>query len=509
MYFQSNNQLQRVGELVKLVAGVDSSTQSCKVELRNLESGELIGISSAPHPPTFPPKSEQNPQAWWLAFVYAFEKVCQDARVNKEEIVGIAVAAQCHGLVSLDSENCPVRPAKLWNDTESANQSSDLVKEYSNEYWINTIGSTLVPSFTITKLAWLKANEPENFAKAKFFCLPQDYLTLCLSGHLVTDRAGATCTGYYSIKNKCWDFSVLKTLDSKREWESCLPKVLEPEKPAGLISRDAANALGLSADVIVGAGTGDQMASSLGLGVEVGDYVFAIGTSAVVFTIANNAIRDMGGLVNGIADASGHYMPVMVNLNGTKITDWAKSFLGCSHDDLADMALSIDSAKNPLSLSAYFDGERTPNLPFATGTLGGITHQTTREHFARTSFDGVLIPLINNFNYLSKLVGIEAERIILTGGAARNKAYGQLLADMVGREIFILDVDESSARGACVQAAAVASHRKVSEVLKEWRPKVKTICYPRDNRDYAAYFERQIACSNWRGLDRVEQREKI
>lgn len=494
---------------MQVVAGIDSSTQSCKVELRDLESGELIGTSSAPHPATYPPKSEQDPQAWWSAFVDAFEKVCDESRVNKDEIVGIAVAAQCHGLVILDAVNHPVRPAKLWNDTESATQSSNLVKQYSIEYWINTIGSTLGPSFTITKIAWLKENEPENFARAKFFCLPHDYLTLRLSGHLVTDRAGATCTGYYSINNASWDFSVLKTLDPLRDWESSLPKIREPEAAAGVISREVAECLGLNLDVIVGAGTGDQMASSLGLGVEVGDFVFAIGTSGVVFTITNDEVADIEGLVNGIADASGRYLPIMVNLNGTKITDWAKSILGCSHEDLAEMALSIDSTENPLTLSAYFDGERTPNLPFATGTLGGITHQSTREHFARTSFDGVLIPLINNFNYLSELVGIKAKKIILTGGAAKNKAYGQLLADMVGREIYLLDVDESSARGACVQAAAVASKRRVSDVLKDWKPKVKTIYYPRVDRDYSEYFKRQTACATWRGLDRIEQRETI
>lgn len=494
---------------MQVVAGIDSSTQSCKVELRYLESGELIGTSSSPHPATFPPKSEQDPQVWWLAFVDAFEKVCDESKINKNQIVGIAVSAQCHGLVSLDASNHPVRPAKLWNDTESASQSSDLVNQYSINYWIDTVGSKLGPSFTITKLAWLKENEPENFAKAKFFCLPHDYLTLRLSGHLVTDRAGATCTGYYSINNTSWDFSVLKTLDSLRDWNLSLPKIREADAAAGVILGEVAVDLGLNFDVIVGAGTGDQMASSLGLGVEVGDFVFAIGTSGVVFTIAENKVKDIEGLVNGIADASGRYLPIMVNLNGTKITDWAKTILDCSHEDLADMALSVDSTENPLSLSAYFDGERTPNLPFATGTLGGISHQSTREHFARTSFDGVLIPLIHNFCYLSELVGIKAKKIILTGGAARNKAYGQLLADMIGSEICLLDVDESSARGACVQAAAVVSKRPVSEVLKDWKPKVTKIYYPRVDRDYSEYFKRQTICATWRGLDRIKQKETI
>jgi len=140
---------------VKLVAGVDSSTQSCKVEIREQISGKLISIGTAPHEPTFPPKSEQNPDLWWEAFLLAFEKATKDGIVNKSAIEAIAVTAQCHGMVTLDDDLKVIRPAKLWNDTQSATQSQDLVEKYGRDFWINKIGSLIGPSFTITKVLWL------------------------------------------------------------------------------------------------------------------------------------------------------------------------------------------------------------------------------------------------------------------------------------------------------------------------------------------------------------------
>jgi xylulokinase len=154
---------------MKLVAGVDSSTQSCKVEIRDQISGKLISMGTAPHEPTFPPKSEQDPDLWWAAFLAAFEKATLTEKVNKSSIEAIAVTAQCHGMVTLDDELKVVRPAKLWNDTQSATQSQDLVEKYGRDYWINEVGSLIGPSFTITKVSWLKENEPENFKKVKRF----------------------------------------------------------------------------------------------------------------------------------------------------------------------------------------------------------------------------------------------------------------------------------------------------------------------------------------------------
>jgi xylulokinase len=491
---------------MKLVAGVDSSTQSCKVEIRDQESGELISIGTAPHEPTFPPKSEQDPDLWWEAFLAAFEKATLSEKVNKSSIEAIAVTAQCHGMVTLDDELKVIRPAKLWNDTQSATQSQDLVEKYGRDFWINEVGSLIGPSFTITKVSWLKENEPENFKKAKKFCLPHDFLTARLSNRLVTDRAGATCTGYYSINDSKWIYEILEGIDKSKDWTKALPEVLGPETKASNISPDVAKRLGVNNEVVIGPGTGDQMASCIGLGTREGDFVFSIGTSAVIFTVSSEPVFDKTGSVNGMADSSGNYMPVMVSLNGTKVTDWAGKIMNCSVDELGDLALAAEIDENSAVMAAFFDGERTPNLPYATGTIAGLNSLTDRNKFARCIFDGVLLPLVKNYRFLTNLVKKSNGRIILTGGASKSKAYRQILADLLQKDVYLLDVEESSARGACIQAAAVAQKTTVSKVIEQWQPEVVQIVSPRKQQDLSGYFEKYDECSNWRGLDRKKEK---
>lgn len=491
---------------MKLVAGVDSSTQSCKVEIREQSNGKLVSVGVAPHEPTFPPKSEQEPDHWWNAFLLAFQKATENQAVDKNSIDAIAVTAQCHGMVTLDEQLNVIRPAKLWNDTQSASQSQDLVEKYGRDYWINQVGSLIGPSFTLTKVLWLKENEPENFKKTKKFCLPHDFLTARLSNRLVTDRAGATCTGYYSIKDGQWINEILENIDKTKDWNNALPEVLGPQTEVSKISEEVAKQLGLNKTVQVGPGTGDQMASCIGLGTREGDFVFSIGTSAVIFTVSSNPVYDLTGLVNGMADSSGKFMPVMVGLNGTKVTDWAAKIMNCSIEELGELALSAELDENSAVMAAFFDGERTPNLPYATGMIAGLTSLTDRNKFARCIFDGVLLPLVKNYKFLKSLVKKSDGRIILTGGAAKGKAYRQILADLLQKDVYILDVEESSARGACIQAAAIAGKTTVTQLVEQWQPEVLQVVSPRKGLDLTDYFQRYDECAKWRGLDRKKEK---
>lgn len=487
---------------MKLVVGVDSSTQSCKVEIRDLSSGALVSFGSAPHPATFPPKSEQDPEQWWDAFRVALHQAIGGGYVDAESIVSVAVAAQCHGMVTLDGDMQLVRPAKLWNDTESSSQSDQLVASYGREYWISEVGSLISSAFTITKLAWLKENEPDRFSEVEKVCLPHDFLTWRLSNRLVTDRAGATCTGYYSLKQDRWLYELLQRIDETKNWSDALPEVLGPETAASNIVKSVAAEFELNENVTVGPGTGDQMAAGIGLGIREGDFVFSIGTSAVVFTVSSAPVYDPSGLVNTTADARGMYMPEIVGLNGTKITDWAAKIMNCSLEELGELALDAEIDNDSPVAATFFDGERAPNLPFATGTIAGLNARTDRARFARSIFDGVLLPLVQNHQLLKKLVKKSNGRIILTGGASRSRAYQQILADLLQRDVYVLDVDESVARGACVQAAAISRKVTVREVIELWQPGVLRVTSPRQKSDFTHYLSRYEVCARWRGLDR-------
>ncbi|HWS46689.1 MAG TPA: FGGY family carbohydrate kinase, partial [Acidimicrobiia bacterium] len=203
-----------------LVLGVDSSTQSTKVELRDADSGALEGEARAPHPPTTPPRSEQDPHAWWDAF--------ERARAQLPAADAIAVAGQQHGLVVLDARGAVVRPAKLWNDGESAPDAQWLRGKLTDAEWARACGSVPVAAFTITKLSWLHRSEPESWARLARVCLPHDWLTAQLTGDLTTDRGDASGTGYFSAATGEYRFDLLEIVEAGADWPERVPRVLGP-----------------------------------------------------------------------------------------------------------------------------------------------------------------------------------------------------------------------------------------------------------------------------------------
>nr|MDQ6945130.1 FGGY family carbohydrate kinase [Actinomycetota bacterium] len=343
-----------------------------KVELRDLDGGRLLGAGSAPHPPAFAPCSGQQPSDWWSAFELALNAAVAAAGVAHTDVAAISVAAQCHGLVALDADGAVIRPAKLWNDTTSAPQLQRLREQIGAEAWVKAVGSLPTSAFTLSKLAWFAQNEPEGFTRLARICLPHDWLTLRLSGRHVTDRSEASGTGYWSAAQHRYLDEYLALVDPARDWTPMLPGVLGPEEAAGTIAPDAASALGLRPDVVIGPGGGDQHAAGLGLAVEPCDVVYTIATSGVVFTTAQDPVFDVSGIVDGVADCSGGYLPLVSTLNAARVTDWAAGILGVDHGELARLALAADPLRSPV-LAAFLEGERKPNRPGASGLLAGIT----------------------------------------------------------------------------------------------------------------------------------------
>ncbi|MEO5316261.1 xylulokinase [Pseudarthrobacter sp. CC12] len=460
-----------------LVAGVDSSTQSCKVQLRDAESGALKATGTAPHSPTFPPLSEQNPGEWWSAFTTAFRSAMTKAGAATDQIVGISVAGQCHGLVALDESAQIIRPAKLWNDTTTTPQLMKLREIIGDDAFIRSVGSLPTAAFTISKLAWLADTEPANFQKLRHILLPHDYLTFRLTGRYVTDRSEASGTGYFDSAENRYLPDFLKYI-ADRDWEAMLPEVLGPNETAGEVGPDALVELGLKGQILVGSGGGDQHAAALGLGIQHGDVVYSFGTSGVVSTVHPKAVHDPEGLVNGVADMTNEYMPLVCTLNAAKVTDTFTRILGATRDELARLALSAANTVGP-SLAAFLDGERTPNRPAAQGVLAGLTTATTREEVARAAFEGVVFGLYRGQKHLER-AGVDVSgRILAVGGGARSSAYLQLLSDVTERPVLLPSEDEATARGAAVQAAAVATHRQVREVRDEWAPPTAPVAEPR------------------------------
>ncbi len=439
-----------------LVAGVDSSTQSTKIEVRELETGRLVASGSAGHPTTSPPRSEQDPHAWWAAFQAAW------MQAGSPTVAAISVAGQQHGMVVLDSQGTVIRDAKLWNDTETAPDAGWLLKQLPDGAagWAAAAGSVPVASLTIAKLSWLHRTEMTNWARIAKVVLPHDWITSQLTGATVdgitTDRGDASGTGYWSPATESYRFDLLSIVDSERDWSTAVPRVLGPLEVAG-------SWLG----AVVGPGTGDNMAAALGLGLEPGDVVISLGTSGTVYSVADAPVSDPSGAIAGFADASGRFLPLVCTLNATRVTDAAARLMGVDLADLDALAMAAPAGSGGVTLLPYLDGERTPNRPKSTGWLSGLRSDITREQFARAAFEGVICGLLDGLDALRLHVG-GTRRVIMVGGGASSVAYRQVLADLCDLPVLVADADQAVATGACVQAGAVLEQQPPSVIAARW-----------------------------------------
>lgn len=474
-----------------LVCGVDSSTQSTKVELREAASGRLVATANASHPPTTPPRSEQDPKAWWEALVGALSQVGE----HLDAVVAVSVAGQQHGMVVLGAHDEVLRPAKLWNDTESAANAAALVEALGGDEWARRVGSVPVPAFTITKLAWLAEHEPLVFEAVSKVMLPHDWLTFRLTGEHVTDRGDASGSGWWSPRTGELDADVLALVDGERDWTRLVPRVLGAHERAGVVTTAAAEASGLPEGAIVAPGSGDNMGAALGLGLQPGDLVLSLGTSGTAYAVSDRPTADASGAVAGFADAAGGYLPLVCTLNATKVTDVFQRLLGVDRDEFAQLALEAPAGANGLTLVPYLDGERTPNRPDATGHLSGLTPSATRADVARAAHEGVVCGLLDGVDALAA-AGVDLDgRCFLVGGGSRSAAYQRVTADLTQRRIRVPLDDEVVATGACIQAVAVYRNEAHGVIAAEWGVGAGDDVEPDPAVDASAIRERYRAAS--------------
>ncbi|MCE0765491.1 xylulokinase [Pseudonocardia kujensis] len=420
----------------ELVAGVDSSTQSCKVVVRDAESGELVRSGRAAHPDG----TEVDPKHWWAALQQAL-----DEAGGLADVAAVSVAGQQHGMVCLDETGEVVRPALLWNDTRSAPAATALVEELGAQAWADATGTVPVASITVTKLRWLAENEPANAARTAAVCLPHDWLTWQLAGNgaldaLVTDRSDASGTGYFDASSGEYRRDLLR-LGLGRD-DVVLPRVLGPT--------ESVEGPGLR----LGPGAGDNAGAALGLGAG-DDVVVSLGTSGVVSARGERQGSDPTGTIAGFADATGAFLPLVVTLNAARVLDAAARLLGVDHAELSRLALSAPPGAEGLTLVPYLEGERTPNLPHSTGAIHGMTlANATPANLARAAIEGMLSGQKAGVDALAA-VGVHAHEIMLIGGAARSEAVRRIAPGVFGVPVVVPEPGEYVADGAARQAAWV------------------------------------------------------
>ncbi|GAB7186683.1 FGGY family carbohydrate kinase [Kitasatospora sp. Ki12] len=434
----------------RVVIGVDSSTQSTKALAVDIDTGTVLGEGRAPHTVSEGAGRESDPEQWWRAFGEAVAGTGW-----AERAAAVSIGGQQHGLVTLDAAGAPVRPALLWNDVRSAPQAAALRAGIGPAEIVRRTGSLPTAAFTAPKWAWLRANEPVAADRVAAVRLPHDFLTERLTGEAVTDRGDASGTGWWGPDG--YDKEILDRIGLD---PALLPQVLVPGAPAGVVRPGTA----LREGALVAAGTGDNMAAALGLGLRPGQPVLSLGTSGTVYAVGRKRPVDASGTVAGFADALGGWLPLACTLNCTLAVDRVAALLGRGREEVEQGGTVV--------VLPYLDGERTPDLPGASGLVHGLRHDTTPGELLQGAYDGAAHALLTALDDVLRAGGEDPagdEPLLLIGGGARGRAWQRTVLRLSGRAVRIPAAQELVALGAAAQAAALLTGEPADAVARRWR----------------------------------------
>jgi xylulokinase len=442
-----------------VVIGVDSSTQATKALAVDVATGEILGQGRASHTVSAGAGRESEPAQWWEALTTALGQTGY-----AETAAAVSIGGQQHGLVALDEGGESVHPALLWNDVRSAPNGEALVERLGERAWAERVGSVPGASFTVTKWDWLREHHAAAAERVRRVMLPHDYLTWRLTGEHVTDRGDVSGTGWWGPEGYDKEILALVGLD-----ESLLPRVAEPGTAAGLVSPG----LPIRAGIPVGTGTGDNMAAALGLGLEPGVPVISLGTSGTAYAVTRGRPTDPTGTVAGFADSLGNWLPLACTLNCTLAVDRVAQWLGLDRG-------AIEPGGEAVVLP-YLDGERTPNLPYASGLFYGLRHDTTPGQILRAAYEGAAASLLTALDEVLRAGGeTPGDRLplILIGGGAKGDAWRTTVRRLSGRPVLVPRLEEIVAVGAAAQAAALVTGERADEVARRWKTREGTLYDP-------------------------------
>jgi xylulokinase len=439
---------------VRLVAGVDCSTQSTKVVIVDVTSGAVVATGRHEHEVHYAEGSvaETDPRVWWEALRSALAQTGRAADID-----AIAVGGQQHGLVIVDADGEPVRPAMLWCDLRASVESDRIISELGGAAQAAGLaGSLPIASFTAPKWAWVRAHEPEVAARAAGLRLPHDWINERLTGEATTDRGEASGSAWWSPVTGRYEPGLL-TLPSLGLDESLLPRVVEPHEVAGHVSERAAAELGLRVGIPVAPGTGDNAAAALGLGLSEGQPVISLGTSATAYTRSVTSTVDPTGAICGFADATGDYLPLVCVQNCTLAVETMATMLGLDRQDAAE--------HTDVVVLPFYGGERTPYVPNAQASVLGMRATTTSSEVLLATYQGVAAMILRGLGMLELRDGAP---LVLIGGGSRGHVWERVIRDLSGRELVIPDEKELVAMGAAVQAAGVATGEPFEAISERW-----------------------------------------
>jgi xylulokinase len=439
--------------------GIDSSTTATKVLLMDSE-GQVISVASFEYSFETPQPlwSEQDPALWWDATIKGVRKVLADTNLSGDQVKGIGLTGQMHGLVLLDKDGGVLRPAILWNDQRTGPQCDTIRSKLGVENLVQITGNDALTGFTAPKILWVHDEEPETYAKIDQILLPKDYLRYKLTGEYAMDRAGGSGTMLFDVRNRTWSPDVLEALEIDPAW---LPPTFEGTDVTGMVSQTAAVSTGLAIGTPVMGGGGDQAAAAVGTGaVEEGIVSLSLGTSGVVFATMDAPAIEPQGRLHAFCHAvpgKWHLMGVMLSAAGS--LRWHRDTFApeVGFTEFVAPAADIPAGSEGLLFLPYLTGERTPHPdPLARGGFIGLTVRHTLPHLTRAVLEGVSFGLRDSFELMKSAGLADITQVRVTGGGARSPIWLQILADIFNVELVTVSSEEGAAYGAALLAATGA-----------------------------------------------------
>ncbi len=468
--------------------GADLGTSALKLLLVD-QNGTIVNTVSRSYPVFYPKSgwSEQNPEDWWRAFLSGVDELTQN--IDKTALKGIGFGGQMHGLVALDRNDEVLRPAILWNDGRTEKEVEYLNRVVSKERLSKLTGNIAFAGFTAPKLLWMQKNEPELFRKIEKIMLPKDYMNYRLTGVHSTDYSDASGTLLFDVENKCWSKEMLEICNLK---ETQMPELFESYEVIGRLNPAIADALGLSADVIVVAGGGDNAVSAIGTGtVEDGLCNISLGTSGTVFISCERFSVPKQNALHSFCHANGKYHLMGCILSAASCNRWFCEEILDSNDYAALQApIAEDNlGNNSVFFLPYLMGERSPiNDTDARGAFLGLSMDTARADLVQAVLEGVAFAIKDNLE-IARLQGIEIRRSTLCGGGAKSALWQKILCNVLDLEISLPQTEQGPGYGgAMLSMVAAGEYASVEECSKRF-VQTKTTLHP--DRELAARYQRQ------------------
>ncbi len=440
----------------QLFIGIDSGTQGTKGVIFSRETGLILAEASTEHEliENIGGRREQKPEWWIDACTDVIDRILSQTAASRNQVCAIGVSGQQHGMVPLDNQGDVIRPAKLWCDTETSSQCDEITARVGRpEDVVELIGNSIAAGFTASKILWLKQHEPRNYDRLAAVLLPHDYINYWLTGQKKTEFGDASGTAYFDVKTRTWSQALLNAIDDSGKLQDCLPELIGSDEPAGTLKSEIAERFQLNPNVIVSSGGGDNMMAAIGTGnVVTGVVTTSLGTSGTIYSYSDTPVIDPNGELAAFCSSSGGWLPLVCTMNVTVSTELTREILNLPVEELNTRASAAPAGSEGILLLPYFNGERTPALPNASGVLFGLTSTNYRvQNVARASMEGATLGLRYGLDVLRKQ-GLTPTEIRLVGGGAKSSLWRQMVADIFACPIVCPESSEAGAMGAALQA---------------------------------------------------------